>query len=107
MKSIPRMKHALHQYAIGVKCSSTDNIIDSSASGRLLEICPRGNNKMLDYDPDCEIQKKTHLHVWKCKHQEFLVYPLRPAHVLTDDYVFLIMDIVLVTRMSVAMGTYC
>ena len=49
MKSIPQMKHALHRYAIGVKCSSTDNIIDSSASGRLLEICPRGNNKMLLY----------------------------------------------------------
>src|SRR4051812_18931995 len=49
MKSIPQMKHALHRCAIGVKCSSTDNIIDSSASGRLLEICPRGNNKMLLY----------------------------------------------------------
>jgi len=49
MKSIPQMKHVLHRYAIGVKCSSTDNIIDSSASGRLLEICPRGNNKMLLY----------------------------------------------------------
>ena len=49
MKSIPQMKHALHRYAIGVKSSSTDNIIDSSASGRLLEICPRGNNKMLLY----------------------------------------------------------
>ena len=54
MKSIPQMKHALHRYAIeaiitGVKCSSTDNIIDSSASGRLLEICHRGNNKMLLY----------------------------------------------------------
>src|SRR3954471_15992067 len=47
MKYIPQMKHALHRYAIGVKCSSTDNIIDSSASGRLLEIFPRGNNKML------------------------------------------------------------
>ena len=33
--------------------------------------------------------------------------PLRPAHVLTDDYVFLIMDIVLVTRMSVTMRAYC
>ena len=32
--------------------------------------------------------------------KEFLVLPLRPAHVLTDDYVFLIMDIVLVTRMT-------
>ena len=40
MKSIPQMKHALHRYAIGVKCSSTDNIIDSSASGRLKGICP-------------------------------------------------------------------
>ena len=49
MKSIPQMKHALHQYAIGVKCSSTDNIIDSSASGRLLDICPRGNNKVCYY----------------------------------------------------------
>jgi hypothetical protein len=58
-------------------------------------------------DPDCEIQKKTHMHVWKCKQQEFLVLPLRPAHVLIDDYVFLIMDIVLVTRMSIAMRAYC
>ena len=58
-------------------------------------------------DPDCEIQKKTHLHVWKCKQQEFLVLPLRPAHVLTDDCIFLIMDIVIVTRMAVAMRTYC
>src|ERR1043165_1511050 len=91
MKSIPQMKHALHWYAIGVKCSSTNNIIDSSASGRLLEICPRGNNKMLLYifphsqlmfiflccncnDPDYEIHKKTHMHVWKCKQQEFLVF---------------------------------
>ena len=47
MKSIPQMKHALHRYAIGVKCSSTDNIIDSSASGRLLEIRPRGNKMLL------------------------------------------------------------
>ena len=44
------------------------------------------------YNPDYEIQKKTHMHVWKCKQQEFLVFPLRPAHVLTDDYVFLIME---------------
>ena len=58
-------------------------------------------------DPDYEIHKKTHVHVWKCKQQEFLVLPLRPAHVLIDDYVFLIMDIVLVTRMSIAMRTYC
>ena len=57
----------------------------------------------LCYDPDYEIQKKTHLHVWKCKQQEFLVFPLRPAHVLTYDYVFLIMDIVLVTRMFMTM----
>ena len=47
------------------------------------------------YDPDYEIQKKTHMHVWKCKQQEFLVLPLRPAHVFTDDYVFLIMDMFL------------
>ena len=59
------------------------------------------------YGPDYEIQKKTHMDVWKCKQQEFLVLPLKPAHVLTDDYVFLIMDIVLVTRMSVAMRAYC
>ena len=59
------------------------------------------------YDPDYEIQKKTHTHVWKCKQQEFLVLPLRPALVLIDNYVFLIMDIVLVTRMSIAMRTYC
>ena len=58
-------------------------------------------------DPDCEIQKKIHLHVWKCKQQEFLVLPLRPAHMLTDDYVILIMDIVLVARMSVEMRAYC
>ena len=49
MKSIPQMKHALHRYAIGVKCSSTDNIIDSSASGRLLDICPRVNIKVCYY----------------------------------------------------------
>ena len=55
------------------------------------------------YDPDYEIQKKTHMHVWKCKLQEFLVFPLRPAHVFTNDYVFLIMDIVPITRMSEAM----
>ena len=59
------------------------------------------------YDPDYEIQKKTHMHVWKCKQQEFLVLPLIPAHVLNDDYVLLIMDIVLVTRMSVTMRAYC
>ena len=49
MKSIPQMKHALHRYAIGVNCSSTDNIIDSSASERLLDICPRGNYKVCYY----------------------------------------------------------
>ena len=59
------------------------------------------------YDTDYEIQKKTHMHVWKCKQQEFLVLPLRPAHMLTEDYVFLIMDIILVTRMSVAIRAYC
>src|ERR1044071_8074017 len=36
------------------------------------------------YDPDYEIEKKTHMHVWKCKQQEFLVLPLRSAHVRTS-----------------------
>ena len=39
--------------------------------------------------------------------KSFWFCPLRPSHVLTDDYVFLIMEIVLVTRMSVAMRAYC
>ena len=38
-----------------------------------------------------EIQRKTHVHVWKPKHQvKSLVWPLGLAHVLHDDHVFLV-----------------
>ena len=38
------------RWTIGVKSHGDVNyIIDSSASGRLKEICPRGNNKVIIY----------------------------------------------------------
>ena len=42
-----------------------------------------------------EIQRKTHMHVWKHKRlKSSLVSPLRLDHVLHDDRIFLIMGIV-------------
>ena len=38
----------IHMWTIGIKSHGDVNkIIDSSASGRLKEICPRGNNKVV------------------------------------------------------------
>jgi len=61
-------------------------MIDSSASGRLKEICPRGNNKVVLFSissfiikfifcarialaPDIVILEENLLHVWKYKQQ--------------------------------------
>ena len=45
-KPLPRVKHDQHLSAMGVRLlPNVNQIIDSSASGRLLELCPRGNNK--------------------------------------------------------------
>ena len=44
-KTLSLAKHVQHREAMCVKLLLQTIIIDSSASGRLLEICPRDNNK--------------------------------------------------------------
>src|SRR3954465_7800541 len=45
-KPLPRVKNDQHLSAMGVRLlPNVNSIIDSSASGRLLELCPRGNTK--------------------------------------------------------------